>query len=491
MTIGKVRNLFGALRSQLPLVGVLVFVLFLWSHTIADKVSIQVEDSRTAVEHDLKGLAAFASSQSAAFASTSFIGYSIGRYYGFAPAFAQISPDPERASALLRSTYGQGKGQPTDLPPALAAYDAVHERFHNSFVGLIGSTVFDDLFLADRFGRVLYTLRKDRSFGMDLSDQKNRGSPLAELYREVMARVPKADDPQDVLVITPPRRFDDGAAILFGRPIVRHGSVEGMVAFRMPLATVEQRFRALERPGLRFQMLDDDGQPLMGEAGPSAESEGPLVTPGTTGWQVRLMVDRGRLAGWAPWTWWVSLAASLAALFWPLAAGWRKPARTAPAMPPSSPASVPVSAPPPVMAPVAAVEDAHPEENGEAADAVADATVIDPASDLDGDETFRRSIVEVMSAALDYWQKARRKGKIELAEESGLWRVYMDRSSLQTRTLDKYLLVETLPRNPRWRDVVRTAEYVLRHCPEPMGERESLTAALTELKQQLRRAGRI
>lgn len=96
-----------------------------------------------------------------------------------------------------------------------------------------------------------------------------------------------------------------------------------------------------------------------------------------------------------------------------------------------------------------------------------------------------------MTLALDYWQKAKRKGKIELAEESGLWRVYMDRSSLQTRTLDKYLLVETLPRNPRWRDVVRTAEYVLRHCGEPQGERETLSVALGRLKQHLKQAERV
>ncbi|MEI9983657.1 MAG: hypothetical protein WDN69_10905 [Aliidongia sp.] len=107
---------------------------------------------------------------------------------------------------------------------------------------------------------------------------------------------------------------------------------------------------------------------------------------------------------------------------------------------------------------------------------------------LEADEGFRRSIVEVMTLALDYWQKTKHKGKIELAEESGLWRVYMDRSSLQTRTLDKYLLVETLPRNPRWRDVVRTAEYVLRNAAEACAEREKLAEALARLKLHLRQA---
>jgi hypothetical protein len=110
---------------------------------------------------------------------------------------------------------------------------------------------------------------------------------------------------------------------------------------------------------------------------------------------------------------------------------------------------------------------------------------------LEANEGFRHTIVEVMTLALDYWQKTKHKGKIELAEESGLWRVYMDRSSLQTRTLDKYLLVETLPRNPRWRDVVRTAEYVLRHTAEACPERDRLAEALARLKLHLRQAERV
>ena len=127
-----------------------------------------------------------------------------------------------------------------------------------------------------------------------------------------------------------------------------------------------------------------------------------------------------------------------------------------------------------------------------------DADYIEPAAPSDslGDEFeasegYRRSLVEVMTLALDYWQKTKHKGKIELAEESGLWRVYMDRSSLQTRTLDKYLLVETLPRNPRWRDVVRTAEYVLRNGTQTGPERDQLVEALASLKHHLRQVERV
>ena len=60
--------------------------------------------------------------------------------------------------------------------------------------------------------------------------------------------------------------------------------------------------------------------------------------------------------------------------------------------------------------------------------------------------------------------RAPARGKIVLAEKSKLWRVCMDRSSPQTRTLDKYLNLDTLPKAPRWKTVVASAEYVLKHC---------------------------
>ncbi len=63
-------------------------------------------------------------------------------------------------------------------------------------------------------------------------------------------------------------------------------------------------------------------------------------------------------------------------------------------------------------------------------------------------DSVRELLVEVMKATLKFWEESSNKTKFELAEESGLWRVYLDRSTLQTRTLDKYLHLETLPKTP-------------------------------------------
>ena len=87
------------------------------------------------------------------------------------------------------------------------------------------------------------------------------------------------------------------------------------------------------------------------------------------------------------------------------------------------------------------------------------------------------------------WLVATAKGKIVLAEKSKLWRVYMDRSSPQTRTLDKYLSLDTLPKAPRWKTVVASAEYVLKQCPLSEVQQQSLHQSTQLLRQLASRKG--
>ena len=55
--------------------------------------------------------------------------------------------------------------------------------------------------------------------------------------------------------------------------------------------------------------------------------------------------------------------------------------------------------------------------------------------------------------------------RIELAERSKAWRVAIDDGRLRARTMERYLAVSKLPRNPHWREVLRTAYFVLEQAP--------------------------
>ncbi len=77
---------------------------------------------------------------------------------------------------------------------------------------------------------------------------------------------------------------------------------------------------------------------------------------------------------------------------------------------------------------------------------------------------FRRMLVELMLAAVDAWERATASNRLELAEKSRIWRVNIDDGRLRARAMERYLGVTKLPQNPRWRDVLRTAYFVLGKC---------------------------
>ncbi len=79
---------------------------------------------------------------------------------------------------------------------------------------------------------------------------------------------------------------------------------------------------------------------------------------------------------------------------------------------------------------------------------------------------IREKVVKVMNMSLSCWEHDLCKTKLELAEESGLWPVYIDKSTPTTRTLDKYLNIASCPKNPRSQRAVDTAEFVLRNMME-------------------------
>lgn len=94
--------------------------------------------------------------------------------------------------------------------------------------------------------------------------------------------------------------------------------------------------------------------------------------------------------------------------------------------------------------------------------------------------------VGVMHAALACWEHDLGKSKVDLAEQSRIWPVYIDKSTPTTRTLDKYLRIETCPRNPRSQRVIDTAEFVLRQTRDHQtSTRRRLEQALNEFRLTL------
>ncbi|MBE9568423.1 MAG: PAS domain-containing protein [Proteobacteria bacterium] len=98
---------------------------------------------------------------------------------------------------------------------------------------------------------------------------------------------------------------------------------------------------------------------------------------------------------------------------------------------------------------------------------------------------LREQVVEIMNLAMSCWEHDLCKTKIELAEESRIWPVYIDKSTPTTRTLDKYLNIDSCPKNPRSQRAVDTAEFVLRNMSKasPGKKCKELNDALDALRR--------
>jgi two-component system sensor histidine kinase ChiS len=103
---------------------------------------------------------------------------------------------------------------------------------------------------------------------------------------------------------------------------------------------------------------------------------------------------------------------------------------------------------------------------------------------LNSAETDRRRLgLLVMQLSLDYWFEATDRDKVDLARESGIWKLYTDRNGYtRSQTLDKYLSEATFPRRPRWKSISNTAVYVLAACTTPSSLRDRLEQALANLR---------
>lgn len=80
---------------------------------------------------------------------------------------------------------------------------------------------------------------------------------------------------------------------------------------------------------------------------------------------------------------------------------------------------------------------------------------------VDYKQLLRETLVNTMLNVVSVWEKHTGKNKVELAEKSKLWTVSVDNGNLRTRSLDKYLNLEKIPANPKWRNVAGTCHFVL------------------------------
>ena len=99
------------------------------------------------------------------------------------------------------------------------------------------------------------------------------------------------------------------------------------------------------------------------------------------------------------------------------------------------------------------------------------------------EELYREALVKVMQDCHFYWQKVTGESIIDLAEKSRIWSVSVDNGRLRTRSMNRYLSLDKLPANPRWRQVARTAYFVISKVSHDEEARHALETSVGRLQE--------
>ena len=96
-------------------------------------------------------------------------------------------------------------------------------------------------------------------------------------------------------------------------------------------------------------------------------------------------------------------------------------------------------------------------------------------------EALRVMVVDVMNLCVNAWVGMTKTNKIEFAEASKIWKVSVDEGRLRTRSLDKYLSLKTLPKNPRLKNIIKTCHFLLSSKEVASPDREAIKDYLNRI----------
>ncbi|MBI5029108.1 MAG: HAMP domain-containing protein [Chloroflexi bacterium] len=151
-------------------------------------------------------------------------------------------PDITRGTSLLASGFrSMGASRVRGLYLGKAAledaadssdYTKEHRAQHNFFAGYVKLHGFQDAYLIDRDGNVVYSVNKDDAFATNLTTGAFKDSGLAKLYQQLKSV------PPDKAWIADLALYGNEYALFIGAPIYDGNTQVGILAYRLPISTL-------------------------------------------------------------------------------------------------------------------------------------------------------------------------------------------------------------------------------------------------------------
>lgn len=149
-------------------------------------------------------------------------------------------------------------------------YSTAHFEQHGFFAGYTAIHGYEDAFLIDPAGNIVYSVQKGESFGTNLVTGPYKESNLAVLYQNLISA--KAGD----TYVADAAPFEEGTHLFLGTPIYNDQTFVGILAYQLPVSQINEimaeraglgetseTFLVAREPDGRITLRND--RPLVGE----------------------------------------------------------------------------------------------------------------------------------------------------------------------------------------------------------------------------------
>ncbi len=171
-----------------------------------------------------------------------------------------------KARELLQQRYITDNPNPQGqrhllINPDIDVYDNVHAHYHGYFARLVDEYGYDDVFLVDASGNVIYSASKGLDFATNLVSGEWAGSNLANAYN---AALKLAAGSKPVLTDLLPYGPSNGEPAAFiSSPVFKGDTLLGVVALRLPPQKISQILAGREGLGETGETLLLNAQGMM------------------------------------------------------------------------------------------------------------------------------------------------------------------------------------------------------------------------------------
>ncbi len=248
--------------SLIPLLIVSATFFYVLINNLEGENFAKLEFVNEAKQAEIRQYLQFAARQADSLSQTNIVRYSIGEFYGFSYGFREISPEPEEAGRILRAAFGVGgtasRADRDKLISTALIYDNMHAQFHGEYEAFIESAEYDNLYLINNQGRVVYSVEKDNYLATSIYGPLSN-APVSNVAKQLLS----TDD--DIGIV-----FHDFAqdtvtgefAAYLAVKVKFYSRPSGVVVFRLPTNGVERLVQSETPEAGHVFLLSSNGQIL-------------------------------------------------------------------------------------------------------------------------------------------------------------------------------------------------------------------------------------